>query len=526
MKIRTKIEIGIIVSLMLVTSIHSVFGDITITDNSMTDDTYGTIIDYDNNWINITNMTIGDNIGLSAPSGTTSGSWNGSNPYIHNSNGKTWTPTGSNIQRVIDNTTDGGYVVIPFGNYSFGSFDINRNITVLGQYSTFTLTGNEQIEVYNGGRLLDINIFCDNTWENNYGALCLNLTKNTGSQFKMWREQMTLDRIIIYSSQRNGVGFHINATSTTYPSGTMAQSTFGDITIHRFNVGFLVTVKDDVGEGYFNGNTFTNIKIHNSTYLMNVSATHGASFTGNHILSLLLEAEVGTIQGLYFNSSGCNNNWFPCIKIFDWSDATGYAMNILGNYNYFSGDFILQAYISDSGTDNIFIATRGVESKIPQLEVQNLDVSNDLGVTGSSTFTDTTGNIIQVVSSDAESSANIKMTGKRSTDTILGQFIFTNSYGQDSASIVVNRDGANNSAEIEFNVRNNGVWLYEQLKIDSNGFVAINKTTPEYELDVTGDIHATGSFIGANYTMIWNGDNNTFKVTEDGTGMVYYFNHL
>jgi len=139
MKIRTKIEIGIIVSLMLVTSIHSVFGDITITDNSITDDTFGKIIDFDSDYIDIANISLSSNISLgniflSEPSGSTSGYWNGSSPYISNSNGKTWVYTQENIKSAIieTNATGGGTIWIPDG---YIDYDLDNKIYLNGTKS-------------------------------------------------------------------------------------------------------------------------------------------------------------------------------------------------------------------------------------------------------------------------------------------------------------------------------------------------------------------------------------------------------
>lgn len=55
--IRTKVETILIFILLVVISINSVFGTVTITDTVLSDDTLGIILSFDNDWLDIGNIT-------------------------------------------------------------------------------------------------------------------------------------------------------------------------------------------------------------------------------------------------------------------------------------------------------------------------------------------------------------------------------------------------------------------------------------------------------------------------------------
>ena len=106
-KSRTKIEAVISIAIITLLILPSIIGDVTITDTAITDDTFGTIVSFDNDYIDISNLTISNNasignIFLSEPSGSSLGYWNGSSEYITAyPSGKTWIPTEANLQNAI-----------------------------------------------------------------------------------------------------------------------------------------------------------------------------------------------------------------------------------------------------------------------------------------------------------------------------------------------------------------------------------------------------------------------------------------
>jgi len=140
-KSRTKIEAVISIAIITLLILPSIIGDVTITDTAITDDTNGIMVSFANDYIDITNLSVSDNvsignINLKEPSGALNGYWNGSSEYIMNSNGKTWLPTEDNLQSAIwDLNSTGGTIWLPHMNLSSSNISLDKNtlnITFIG----------------------------------------------------------------------------------------------------------------------------------------------------------------------------------------------------------------------------------------------------------------------------------------------------------------------------------------------------------------------------------------------------------
>ena len=62
LKFRTKIEAGLVLLFLLIVSISSVLGTVIISDNSITDDSLGTVLSFDNDWIDFANGTFTNSV--------------------------------------------------------------------------------------------------------------------------------------------------------------------------------------------------------------------------------------------------------------------------------------------------------------------------------------------------------------------------------------------------------------------------------------------------------------------------------
>jgi len=178
-KSKSRIPYGIvIVGLMLVMTsfVHSAT---IFSDEGISDDSFGTMMSFDGDWLSLANASFTSNISIAGTTidSTKISAWDaggaGADGYflngtIQNSNGNSWTATGANIQQAIwDLNSTGGTVWIPSGNISLSSslkipsnvelcgvgnasilwLNSNSNCSVITNYDT--TNGNKDIYIHN-----------------------------------------------------------------------------------------------------------------------------------------------------------------------------------------------------------------------------------------------------------------------------------------------------------------------------------------------------------------------------------------
>ncbi len=103
------------------------------------------------------------------------------------------------------------------------------------------------------------------------------------------------------------------------------------------------------------------------------------------------------------------------------------------------------------------------------------------------------------LNNDANTSAlSVIVDGNRNNDSAISQLVFQNN-ADDVASIIVQRSGANDAAELRFGTQATGGGLTTRMTIAPDGNIGLGSSNPQKRLEVVGDLNVTGSiFQGGN----------------------------
>ena len=318
--------------------------------------------------------------------------------FIRNSNGKYWDATAwdayLNIQAAIDELGtiyDGtkGYVWLPsqtaFEIYS--TIEIDDNIVVDMQGATFEAVDDIDIVEMSPGCELRNGIITtiDNDLEDSGGFHSACIVFDAGETDNFGDEITTIENLQLESTNQNGTGVLFNCDGN---GEFISFVTVRDVTTDHFDYGFHLNCSGGTsGSGsYINSNRFYNIKGDEDSKFIylerNTGEAHGDSdVDGNSFYSFDFQSGTETECVVYTEGRYNGFNGF----IWDWSIAGG------SNSIEFSSDTqrcystIYGGYpdVVDSGFMNTFVDYEYSELDIETISAGNISISGDLIVSGS-----------------------------------------------------------------------------------------------------------------------------------------------
>ena len=527
-KSRTKIEAVISIAIITLLILPSIIGDVTITDTAIIDDTFGTIVSFDNDYIDISNLTISNNasignIFLSEPSGTTPGYWNGSNQYIMNENtGETYVATGANLITAVNTASNGDVLKIPKANISLTDdlhvyckivgIDSNTHgsATPFNYSSVINVTNNYTINIYEGGKLESIGVVAPST----HGGEAIHIWGDN-----IYYGNIILNDVTVYKPQHiNGTGINISAVSTGAGTNAIGNCDFVHVDVMGFNKS-LVLYSDELAGGgaHLNNNNFYSCCF-KDTYLAIEMESNNGQIQGNNFYGTGIQTETYTDYCVVLKGDDTRRNNFYGLIIWDVvSNGVIYAVNISDvncDDNSFYGSLTTgnMAHVYDAGNDNlkVFDGIFIIEDQV--------NISNDGIIYGDAGLQDTSSNYIGVTNDNGV--AGFQMVGYRDSQYSILQNKFYASRGTEETPLVLQGNdecykdiiyGYNGSAFIEagrsFLVINGSyaggdnlgsIWVFRVPDVvdgdtEQFTFTADNSKTQGSLLAVSGEITHYGS---------------------------------
>lgn len=306
--------------------------------------------------------------------------------------------------------------------------------------------------------------------------------------------------------------------NTGYENTSGASNTFIGSVAGRFNTTGSANGFIGAYAGYANTTGIRNTFTGYASGRFNTTGKYN-SFTGYAAGYKNTIGDNNTFTGYgagYKNTSGSNNTLIGFQSGYDVLTSLNNTMlgyragfNAVGSGNVFLG---YQAGYNESGNNKLYIHNSGTASPLIEgdFAANSLTFNGTLGVNGDIPIgaaipTDIklyingrlsqreAGTLGGFASGDRWSSL-----GKSPVSSIYG--MFNQAYG--ASFISGSKSGANNiigfsGGRLDFDVIGAGGPTQTRVSILNNGNVGIGKTNPQYELDVSGDVRATGSYIGS-----------------------------
>jgi len=376
---KNKIISSIIILLLIWTSV-AFAGTVSNNDNQTTSSDSDIIIDYDdsfckfhngtydylevdNNTINndVINTLMGEDIFNNSKASTIDNDmmlgWNASNATrIQNSNGKSWTATGANIQLAIDDlntsTETGGTVWCPSGDTIVVSDSIQLYYNMTLDLRDCNIEADDDFDIilmYPRSTLKNGIINATQVASFSNTTACIKFLNPTSMDpyiegFDFPRSRY-INNVKCISKQSRGIGLLLYpATITGKPND------FGLNCVENMKFFFLNTsikLKCDYNYNYVNFNRFTTIAANSCSRVIWLDCT-GNEISGNTFTGVKYESEsIPSQKEVIWMTGKCNNNYVYDFQTMDWdSDTDGVTIKLEGatvhnspanggNYEYF-----------------------------------------------------------------------------------------------------------------------------------------------------------------------------------------------
>ena len=349
-----------------------------------------------------------------------------------------------------------------------------NNVTKTDAKLTINNSGNVGIGTTSpGARLHNYSTSTQNVWLSGYGTSAQN-TWGAGHG--------------IFAASDNGLLISkANAANDTNRLFSFYHDAGGNSEMYMYNTSMTNTVKiDSSGDSYFNGG---NVGIGNTSPTYKLSVNHGAA-GGNGITTVAnFSAGTGNASGdgAQININSWGDNYGGFIRTVNTQGTPNYVnpkMEFGLNYNnYLPADMIKRMTLLGNGNFGIGVDTPS----------QSLEISGNMAIrdTHKIYFNHNT-NTARYIGASSANDLDIAADDDINYRSNYNRFF-------------------NGSTEFARLSSSTNSWIAN----GSNGKLGINKTNPSYNLDVTGSIYCTNSYIRASTAPdVWYSNNNNGTYTQ------------
>lgn len=511
MKKRTIFETIIAVGFLSAISISSCFATVTINDNALSDDTFGTILSFDNDYIDLANATFTDNItvdGRTIDSADFSAWDTGGSGFdltkIWNSNGNNWSASGGNIQLAINDLDNcSGKVLLP-GNSTLtisSTIQIYKNICLDMQGCTIQPSSDiDMISMHKNSGIIYGNLNASNLASYTSNMILFDGGNHIGNSWYSGYGNFGHTYVEhLYLQGTNVVGQHpewMNGTAIKMicDNNNGGEHIIGcyieDVDIHSFEYGIHLYCPggspDESEENYINGNYFFDIDMmqcrygivtdRNETYSVTDSSIYGNEFT-------FIQQQVNKCTDEVLISEGDFNKFE--ILIWDWGLANNTAEAV--NLTEYCNSTTLTV---TGGSDYIF--NNGHKNTVWNVARWDWGTGNAHGTLETPAEYNFTG----IVNNKYGNGMWVYDVNPERAPYYSSMVRFFYYSSGNSCPLLAVYGGTQSTDYIALQTKND----YSQIISNDNlvlnplfdKFVGINNTAPTSELDVIGDIHCTG----------------------------------
>ena len=223
----------------------------------------------------------------------------------------------------------------------------------------------------------------------------------------------------------------------------------------------------------------TDLNVDNGTLVVDVSTNRVG--IGTTAPSTLLHMERSSTTA-YSGTATTNDSTALILN----TGANGHAtlqFQTLSSGTAQTGQATISSFNESSGSKNTAI-TFGTRQNSDGSIIERMRIASDgkvgIGTTSPDSLLEIRGSAAEFKIDDTDSGAQITLRGNVSSDTVMGQLSFYNNTDNDTlATIRVNREGANDAANITFYTQATGSNNVERMRISSTGKVGIGTDAPE-----------------------------------------------
>ena len=283
--------------------------------------------------------------------------------FIHNSNGKYWSATSSNIQLAINDLNNkSGTVWLP-GNTTFIvtstiivndniELDMNKALVVCATDGMNVIELRDNASIHDG----DIQTLWPFSDTKQYAVIYIQSSINEWKATKT----RTVKNMRLYGDSGIPAGYGIHLRGTT--DGHSIYYVEVENVVLKFH--YIGIYLNQTGTAWVNANTFDNIRIDQPYYGIVLETEDTEAVAGNTFTNLQISPASWSIACINLTSYWVYGNYFQGF-IWDWNaaydiDNTRSAINISGGSNYidiYVGNQTIpqSGIIRDTGTANVFI---------------------------------------------------------------------------------------------------------------------------------------------------------------------------